>query len=65
MTYHSPAARCSAIENIDTLKHKIATIPGNHLSYIEATQIIRHLSDLQDYIRQEQWEATGQGRRGR
>lgn len=53
MMYYSDEARASAINEIKDCISKINEIPGDHLSYLDATKTTRFLSMLIDQIEKE------------
>lgn len=53
MMYYSDKARTNAINEIKDCMSKIGEIPGNHLSYLDATKTTRFLSMLIDQIEKE------------
>lgn len=56
MLYYSDSARKSAIESIKDCIQKIATIPGNYISYQDAKNTVKYLNLLIDEIEKESWE---------
>lgn len=57
MMYLTTVARDSARQNIRELIDKIGSIPGNHLDYISARQVIHYLNMLGDQIAKEDEQA--------
>lgn len=58
MIYYSKKARESAKEGIEKCMENVATIPGNVLSYTDASCIISYLSKLCDLIEKEERAVT-------
>jgi hypothetical protein len=44
--YYSDEARASAVKEIRDCISKISEVPGDHLSYLDATKTTRFLSEL-------------------
>ena len=60
MKYYSTKARESAVQNIHAMQVKIASIPGDTLSFSDAAEINRLLSTLEDYISSENKQHAGE-----
>lgn len=58
MLYYTDEARVSAINSIENLIKKVSVIPGNYLDYTSCHQLINHLNDLIDVIKDERLRVT-------
>ena len=65
MMYYREEARTSAISEIKDCMSKISEIPGDHLSYLDATKTTRYLSFLIDQIEKESRDQKRRTRNGK